>query len=625
MRRTIAALVAVSLLAACSGGNGLDKVADQPVGTNAFGNVDPVPAPPVASPAKVDTSDLVGAAAAVSASFADTAVRMHAVMTALALSGVPVLDPNGNPVAGTGSDQIGLPWAHVSTVAAANTTFALPLSDVVRVWDQGLADPRPEAGPAAQETLAGLRAGLTSTVPEVQFFSALLAATSTRLGGGDLADPATTPDQVLLDAPTIEVYAGRVWRSLALDLAAKGDLADGAAGFTSPRGVAAPSIDCSSDGMDGWGLWVLSKVAGGVDLAKLGLGTFDGILVETMKRARAAKEVSGQVVKASKSLMKFANYFSSSMTVLNLVYELMSVKAKATMSPEPLERNKKKGDGDGKKATITITISVDPPADSEAIQAINCLAALASGVGNNTTFPPPGPIEGVQVEITGKKGFSSSLVTAGTLVLFGPEEVQLKQDTGADGTVKIGVQGRQQPRDYPDQAKPVDKQFSINVSATPEPSGASSAGKTFVDSLLCVAAPGFGCADAVADVVKSFHWDLGEFSFKLIDWQSTYQLSGTEEGVSFTGLVCDLSEPFTAAGSGQGVSVTLTFTPSSTTAGSWSYTGSGGGIPLSGSGQYSIELDDSGGTIDMNGSGQAGGASAAWVNPLTLTATDAEC
>lgn len=509
--------------------------------------VAPQPAP--VAPVVLVGEDAAARAASAAAAFADRSTRTPALVAAIAASGVPVLGVDGSPIPGTGSDSIGMPWMHVATVAVANTTFSLPLSDVVQFYDQGLEQPRPAVGDLAQHTLDGLRAALSDPVPEVQFFAQLIAATSRRLGGGDVADPAVTPDLVLLDAPTIEVYVSRVWRSLALNLAASGDLVDEAgvaASGWAPVAPAAPGIDCSSDGMDGWGLWILSKVTGGVDLSALGLGTFDGILLETMNRAHSAKEVSDVVVKGSKKLMKFANYFASSMTAINLAYELMSFSATATMSPSPLVRNKKRSEGDGGKAIITVVVSMTPPTDSDFIQAVNCLAALASGIGNNSTLPPPGPVSGVNVQIRGAKGFSTSLVEAGTKVLFGPTEVNLNPVSDANGAVTIPVQGRRQSKDHPDTATATDERFSISVAAHPEQSGASSAGKAFLDDLLCVVAPGIGCADAVADVVKSFHWDLGTFEFPLVDWmESSYRIVGGLEDWQVDQVVCNVMAPFT--------------------------------------------------------------------------------
>lgn len=568
MRRMVAAVVAGTLLvSACSDSESAVRAkrsSDGTIASSVSGAGGPsadtsssdedrpalvAPQPAPVAPATLTGADPAARAASAVIAFADRSTRSAALVAAIAASGVPVLGVDGAPIPGTGTDSIGMPWMHVSTVAVANTTFSLPLSDVVQLWDQGLEQPRPAIGDLAQHTLDGLRAALTDPRPEVQFFAQLIAATSRRLGAGDLADPAVTPDLVLLDAPTIEVYVARVWRSLALQLAANGDLVDDeapAASGWAPVAPAAPGIDCSSDGMDGWGLWILSKLTGGVDLSALGLGTFDGILLETMNRAHSAKEVSEVVVKGSKKLMKFANYFASSMTAINLVYELMSFSATATMSPSPLVRNKKRSEGDGGKAIITVVVSMSPPADSDFIQAVNCLAALASGIGNNSTLPPPGPVAGVNVQIRGEKGFSTSLVEAGTKVLFGPTEVNLDPVSDGNGQVTIPVQGRRQSKDHPDSATATNDTFSISVAAHPEQSGASSAGKAFLDSLLCVAVPGLGCADAVADVVKSFHWDLGTFEFPLVDWaESSYRIVGGLQDWQVDQVVCDIMAPFT--------------------------------------------------------------------------------
>jgi hypothetical protein len=561
VKRLVASLVAMVLVASCSSGGG-GSAGPVPTGGENAGSpteesvagdattappeaapLDPVPAPDPVPPSEFAGATPSEQAAAASAAFVDPATRVGAVVGSLAASGVPVIDGTGTPIPGTGSDTLGLPWVHVQGVRVPSPTISLPLSDVVRLFDQGLEQPRPEVGDEAEQFLIGIREGLTSDDAQVQFFSALVAATSLRLGGADPADPATTADQVEVDAPTMEVILGRVVRSLSIELAVSGDLADEVQGLRRP-GQAAPVGDCSSDGMDGWGLWLVSKLTGGVDIQKLaGEGVkWDGVVSWIVDRVKGSVSVVGEVVRGAEAVAKYGNYFSASMSLLNLVYEIASISVDDSMTPDPLERNKRRSQGDGKAAVITVTVSFRPPVDPDTLQAFNCLLVMTSAIGNNATIPPQGGIAGVQVEVTGAEGFSTSLVEAGTIVLFGPATFVPVQVSNAQGQVTVPVQGRAQTRDYPDTAIPVEKQFSIEVQSELEPTGPSSAGKTLLDSFFCVLAV-VGCVDAAADILKTVRWDLGELPHVIIDWQAGWVIDETVTApgvtVRYRAVKCD--------------------------------------------------------------------------------------
>jgi hypothetical protein len=86
---------------------------------------------------------------------------------------------------------------------------------------------------------------------------------------------------------------------------------------------------------------------------------------------------------------------------------------------------------------------------------------------------------------------------------------------------------------------------------------------------------------------------------KAICLPHSYTAEGGADDFHGTGTICDLSKPFTIAGSG----VNVVFTPTSDTAGSYDYTGSAAGVTLYGSGTYTASATDQGGTITASGSG----------------------
>ena len=344
--------------------------------------------------------------------------------------------------------------------------------------------------------------------------------------------------------------------------------------------------------MDGWGLWMASKAAAGVDIGKIVDGAeFKGMFVGLLEHVAETLGVSSAAVTRAKFVMRMGGYVSAAMTILNLVEEKAGLSAHVTMDGgEPLERHKKRSDGDGRRKRLTIKIEHRPPLSDDAKTALNCLATLMTAIGNNTTFSTSGPVEGVEVQIRGLQGFTRNLDTRGTLVLFGPEEVKLRQSTDSAGTVSLGVQGRQRERDVPDNARARMKQFSILVEAQPKPVDLSKISKTLADSLLCMAAPGLGCVDSAGDIAETYHVNLGEFSFALRDWESPgFKYSLKPADVEYSGMICDLEKPFDWHAKHPIATMTIHFMPAEAHSGSLVIDGSyPPKITFDGSGTYEL-------------------------------------
>ena len=86
-----------------------------------------------------------------------------------------------------------------------------------------------------------------------------------------------------------------------------------------------------------------------------------------------------------------------------------------------------------------------------------------------------------------------------------------------------------------------------------------------------------------------------------------YRVSGVSNDVSFSGEICSLEKPFMIDGVFPGGSARTTFTPSSSTGGVESMSGEGSGCAQSGSGSYTV-------VINEDGSG-----SITWTDSATLT------
>lgn len=534
-----------------------------------------VPTPSMIAPAVWPGTPIEQASAAAAAFAAEKPlVRMPALVGALGASGVPVVDSKGQIVAGTGSDYLGLPWMHVSGIAVTNPQFSISFADAARLLDLGLTSiPAADSGKAAR-LLAAVREGLSSPDPQVQFFAHLIAHSNARLGGPPLILSSTTPEQVRIDMATLEVFVGRMLRlalvealrikanqpvadrgkvsrarvisfnPLLIQTSYADDLIKPIVGTNETKGMPSipektttPPPNCADDAMNGWGIWVLSKALGGVDMSAIGgesaawKGLTDWVSKEIIQSGEAIMIDASKLTHATEFLNYFGGLMSSTFSALNYLFELAMLHATVTMEGgEPLVRHKRKSEGDGEAKILVAKVEMkmpdsargdsNPETDAAVVSALNCLLALGTALGNNTFMPTEGPQSGLRIDVSGGTGFTRGLAPGDSIVLFGPATFKPYQDTDVNGEIRIPVQGRRQKRDYSDDAKPVKKEFGVILTSTLEPTDGASVGKTFLDSLICVGAVGLGCADAITDILKTFHYSLGEHTFALRDWQS---------------------------------------------------------------------------------------------------------
>jgi hypothetical protein len=99
--------------------------------------------------------------------------------------------------------------------------------------------------------------------------------------------------------------------------------------------------------------------------------------------------------------------------------------------------------------------------------------------------------------------------------------------------------------------------------------------------------------------------DFADKALKLADIASkckkAYSISGSSNGVTFTGQACGLDKPFNVDATFPGGTAKFTFTPSSPVAGSSKTEAGGSGCSMTGGGNYSLMLNNDGsGSIDLN-------------------------
>lgn len=603
-------LVGVALLVGCSAGGGttgstsgthpptsepssFDTVSgsapspsDAPTTTVASLPVVEVPAPP--SPAEISGSTPQEQAQSLAQSVGTATDPIGGWLAVYDALGIPVRGAGGIGIGTTADDPIGPPFAMVWMLSdTAIKTSGLPLSDVVRMY----VDNDSESAGLGELLLADLRAAATSTDPQVALFGNFVSERARHSGAGnDLLDPAVTATDVYVDVATAQLISWVALRGMIAVAAA------GSASIMGFRSVAAPAqrsarVDtpcaesAGSETMTFWTNFLVNKLGTGLELPGM-TSALKGLIEKVAELNPHILDVD-KLQKAS-ALAKKANLIGG---LLSLLMQVSSLTVDASQDPDPLERNKLISEGAGKSTTITWTVRMDLGNLPDGNKKIQCAAtAILNFLGVGFSFPADGALPGVDVTFKGHVGFGQGLDETGSFVTLDAGE--LKKTTGDQGVTTTTVTARAQKRDFPDSAKQVIREFSIDVAAQVEPENANSLFNVFFDGFT--ASDGLGAASGAIDIAKTLHWDLGEQTFRMHDWQAGWKIDQVLQGWHFTGIVCDTQKPFTLdATLDADVSGTYTITPTGEGPAPWRFTGlADGAFPLHATGTGNIQTPE---------------------------------
>ena len=399
--------------------------------------------------------------------------------------GIPVRGADGGGIGTTGDDPIGPGFEMVWMLSdTAIKTSGLPLSDVARMY----VDNDNESAGLGEVLLADLRAAAASTDPQLALFGNFVSERSRHTGpGNDLLDPVASAADVYVDVATAQLIS---WVAL------RGMTAVAAAGNTSIMGfrsVAVPAdrsarVDtpcaesAGSETMTFWTNFLVNKIGSGLELPGM-TSALKGLIEKVAELNPHILDVD-KVQKAS-ALAKKANLIGG---LLSLLMQVTSLTVDASQDPDPLERNRLMSEGAGKSTTITWTVRMDlgnlPDGNQKVLSAAT---AILNFLGVGFSFPADGALPGVDVTFKGHVGFGQGLDESGSFVTLDAEE--LKKTTGDQGVTTTTVTARARKRDFPDSAKQVIREFSIDVAAQVEPENANSLFNVFFD--------GFTASDAL--------------------------------------------------------------------------------------------------------------------------------
>lgn len=443
--------------------------------------------------------------------------------------GIPLIDSAGaSTIAG---DPIGPRWDHVWSIGGLSRgAMTVPLSDL------GATLSFEEAEPIDPEVLlADVRSAAVSTDPGVQTFGLFVAGKALANGGSDPLDPAVTADQVALDAATIQLISWVAARD-AFQVSAMADLAaySPPAGFANPARRAGGSVPCSealgTADETSWINWLAGKAGGGVGVD--GVVSTPGLVEALVARVTQATQGIDAAKQLAAKAAKFINRFNFVASVLSLAAQVNAVQVNPSMDPDPLIRRRESRDG--KTANVSLGLSFSANALDGNKQALCALSIVANVMGVGLSFPPDGaPLANVEVIVTSGRNF-------GTKVYFGAK-ADRKRVTDGKGLVDIEVQGKARKKDLPQTAPARNDEFGLNLATQVEELTGQSILNVFIDGLSL----GAGAPSGIVDVAKSLHFDLGEYIFRFVDYDSGYKVSVTsdwafpESGLSLKAVITD--------------------------------------------------------------------------------------
>lgn len=543
--------------------------------------------------------------------------------------GIPVIGQDGTPAGTTGDDPIGPYFWQVWYASVLDLPGrGIPLSDAGRLLMVGLEGM--ETADVGPILLQDLRDAAQSDDPQLRLLGLFVRERVLRGPSHlDLLDPSTTPISATIDLPTVQMLA---WVAIRSDIVQTAPVASERpgpasadaglilglptlhlAGLLVPAGAGlygggravgahlsslsvtamntlqqgAAGSSCSAafgdEDVTYWVNWTINKFGGGLQLP----GMLNGLpgVVGLIQQHRG---VDDSVIEKTAKRLGWVNAIAAAMA---LAMQLSSMDVGGYEDPDPLVRTK--GTSDGQETNIHLALSMDPGMLPDGNNGALCfLSFLTNALGISFSFPAGGRISGAEVTFKAGEGFPN-------LVLFGDYK-QLRQDTDANGEVTLKVIGRAQKKDLPDSVKPVDKEFSILISAQPEAVNGNTIANIFFDGLTTTT--GAGAINALVDILKTFHWDLGEHVFRLTDWKTPgFRYYFNFQGIDVKeGIICSFEKAFVINAklnyqSFQGT-YRYDFTPTSPTAGTVAVTGSftapDGNITMDGSGTYKVMSPD---------------------------------
>jgi len=550
---------------------------------------------------------------------------------------IPVIRQDGAAVGSTGDDPIGPRFWQVWYASGLDLAKrGIPLNDAGRLMVVGL--PGVDGSAFGEVLLKDLRLALQSSDPQERLLGKFVRERVLRGSSGvDLANPAVTPQAAVIDLPTVQLLGwiairGVVFQAASLShetalarpqtlaayhLAAALPVVLGQGPSTQltelPQEPLIAERPCSEafggENSAYWATWLTNTIVGkGIELPEEYGKGLRGLIQRILIGGGAGEhtffgknslpdtkfyqpKIRGESHKTVDIAGKAVHWASGLISALALALQISALDINPHQE-EPLVRTHSTSDGNKGNIVWVLFSQTEQPddnADESKSKLHNCmLIYLSSMFGVSFSMPPRGKIPGAAVKFKGGKGFPD-------LVLFGDyrDLSEAGKETDANGEVTLAIIGKAQKREIPKSAKPVDKEFSIFVSAQPEEVTSNTVVSVFLEGLQAPFNPASGLSAAV-EIAKTIHYDLGEWYFRLTDWKQPFY----KATYSYHGQACDFRKPFIIFRDYPPnffpglIEEKFAFNPTSDTAGSVEFIGRYTYGYDNGSGTYRIDMSD---------------------------------
>lgn len=514
--------------------------------------------------------------------------------------GIPVFGPDGQSLTQTGDDPVGPPYWVVWLAAGFDRPDrGVTLTDaakILTVKSDGTYAENP--GPILLGDIQSMPHSSDAQVQLLGEFTRQRIMANSQ--GKDPLDAAADPDALYIDATTLQLLHWTLNRGLLASLV------DMSGSSTSVSPVAyRTSLDhaplqakpnCSemfgSEDATTSVNWILNHYLTGLSMPLVGKDPVSGELRSlglTGLNETILKSI-GATKQEIERLGTAVAYVNAVGTVLSAILEYHSLTIDVDQ-PGPLVRTKSPNEN-GAEQVLTWHLYYDKDKTPDGNDLWNCMSSfMLNTQGISFSFPPVGDIAGAEVEFDAGHNIPGK-------VMFNSANTNAKIETGSDGRAELKVIGRAQPRKLPENAHAYNDTFSLQVYAQPEAETGSSLINMFLDSFVAFSAPSIPTALApLIDLLKTLHYNLGEFEFGLTDWQMpAYQVIDTSAGRrTYKGdCIPDLDKAFTISFTEPEGEGAWQFSPDGTDAGAvtYDYTLQFGGSSMAytGEGRYHIEV-----------------------------------
>jgi len=530
------------------------------------------------------------------ASAPDNLTRLAAWLGVYQAVGMPVLNEDGTSATNTGDDPLGPPYWLVWYFSGMDIAGrGISLADAAHVLTA-----KPDGTFESKSGLIlldDLRQLVSSKDPQEQLLGYFIRERILRSSSKvDLMDPMANPDEMGIDVATVNLIQWVLARNMLFNI-------DQTQSSTTTNVIPVvyqiPSLRRQDSG--GWKCselmgsetstsvikWMLNKLNGGIEIPLA--GTFKGTVNLALEQLGASADLVTKVGDVKE-------YIKTAMSVYSFAAQMNSL----TVIPEGMTNGglvRSRNTSDGDKETIQWHLFYDKNMLPDGDDLTVCMINYVTATYGDFTMPTAEDISGAEISFSPGENIPSLVKFDTTGSDYTMSGGNFSLTTNDKGIAELHVIGVGQKKNLPSSAKPVDKTYTINVSAQPEGVTAKSIADQFMSSLAFWKDPGaIKLIEPVLGLLKTIHYDLGGYPLPLTDWSAITAFRALG-GKSSPDPICDFEKPFEIT-LDVGIPYIYTFTPKSAIDGKVDFTTpSMQGSVIKGSGKYDVFVSEDIATI----------------------------